>query len=110
MAIKEPRRDFRANEEEYFHRLDVELIQKIREREQLAEKLRQREGHRGHCGHCGSELRDWTFESMQGQLCSDCGHVHLAFETLERLVKDKAERSAIYELEKMVRPPMRRSG
>jgi len=33
MSLKHPRSDFRPSEEDYFHRIEVELIEEIRRRE-----------------------------------------------------------------------------
>jgi hypothetical protein len=110
MAAKEPRRDFRTNEEAYFRLKDVELIEKIRERERATQELCQRETHRGRCGHCGAGLQEWTYGSLQGHVCATCGHVELSFETLERMVKEKTGRSAVADIERVFQSSMRRAG
>jgi hypothetical protein len=86
MAIKHPREDFRANEENYFHKLDSELIEQIREREKAKAEEAERAAHRGHCADCGGNMVSWSLYGMQGFVCTDCEQVEMQLQTLKVLV------------------------
>ncbi len=102
MSAKHPRDDFRANEEEYFHKLDSELIEQIRTQEKAKADEAERANHRGHCADCGGNMVLWSSHGMQGYVCTDCEQVELQLQTLKILVMNREGKEVLKEINQAV--------
>ena len=89
MSLKAPREDFRANEEDFFHRRDVELIEEIRQRERAKAEAAEKAAHRGHCATCGGTMRAWHSNGLHGFVCTECEQVELHLQTLQALISNQ---------------------
>jgi Zn-finger nucleic acid-binding protein len=84
-----------SKEEEYFHRKDQELIQKLREKAEAqrakAEAEHSKQEHWMRCPKCGSSLTEESYGSVLIDRCSSsaCGGIFLDGGELEILLKAK---------------------
>ena len=80
-------------EQEYFLRLELERIKKLREahRAKTAEEERQRlkELHFMHCPKCGQQMELAHLGEIEVELCPDCGGVFLDAGELDKVVEDR---------------------
>jgi hypothetical protein len=75
------------NEDEYFVKLDAELIKQ--RRAQLDEERAQREraAHINKCPRCGGDLQEVAFRTVTIDRCPDCGGAWLDAGELEMLLQ-----------------------
>jgi Zn-finger nucleic acid-binding protein len=75
----------KALEEEYFHRKEKELIEKLRAQRAEEEQRRQAQASAVHCPKCDGVLVELIFEKVQIDRCDKCAGVWLDAGELERL-------------------------
>ena len=63
------------NEDEYFVKLDAELIQRERHRLDAARAKAERMSHYMHCPKCGATLTETEFHHIKIDKCPDCGGI-----------------------------------
>jgi len=91
MAIEEkPSR----NEDEYFARLDADLMKERRARLDAEREKQERTSHYNKCPRCGGDLEEREHHGVKIDQCTDCSGVWL----------DKGELELIEEIEKRGRP------
>ena len=80
-------------EDEYFLRLEVERIHRLRQeyQEKLAEEERKRlkELHFMHCPKCGMSLTTSTMAEVEIDVCPDCKGIFLDAGELDKLLEEK---------------------
>ncbi|MGE5235872.1 MAG: zf-TFIIB domain-containing protein [Acidobacteriota bacterium] len=80
-------------EQEYFIRLEVERLKKLREEHQRAaveaDRRRLRELHHLHCAKCGQKMETTRLGSVEVEICPDCGGMYLDAGELDKLADDK---------------------
>ncbi len=82
MAIEEkPSR----NEEEYFARLDAELMKERRARLDDERLTRERSSHYNKCPRCGNDLQEREHHRVKVDECADCGGIWLDKGELEMI-------------------------
>ena len=82
MAIEEkPSR----NEDEYFVKLDAELVKARRAKLDADREVRERESHRGKCPRCGCDLVEKERGSVKIDQCPECQGIWLDAGELELL-------------------------
>jgi uncharacterized protein with PIN domain len=85
-----------SKEDEYFHRKDMELIQKLREKAEAqrarAEAENKKKEYWMRCPKCGSSLTEESYGSVMVDRCSapSCGGVFFDGGELEILLKAKS--------------------
>lgn len=108
--MREPRKDFRANEEEYFRRQDAELIAKLNEEKASRNQANEVNAHKKHCSHCGVETRKVTdvyskefddehkniWENVQ--VCLSCHQVAFPMDNLQKLFGAKDAKLQLLDL------------
>jgi uncharacterized protein len=91
MAIEEkPSR----NEDEYFARLDADLMKERRARLDAEREQQERTSHYNKCPRCGGDLEEREHHGVKIDQCTDCSGVWL----------DKGELELIEEIDKQGRP------
>lgn len=82
-----------SKEDEYFLRLEVDRIQRLRRehQEELAEqeKLRLKQLHYMRCPKCGMELTTSTMADVEIDVCPDCRGIFLDAGELDKLLEEK---------------------
>ena len=73
-------------ENEYFHRKEQELIEKLRAKRAEEEQREETAASAIHCPKCDGTLTEITFEDMQIDRCNKCNGVWLDAGELERLI------------------------
>ena len=82
MAIEEkPSR----NEDEYFARLDAELMKERRAQLDLERVNQERSSHTNKCPKCGADLREQEHHHVKVDACVDCGGIWLDKGELEMI-------------------------
>jgi hypothetical protein len=80
-------------EQEYFLRLEVERIQKLREDHQKklaeGEKKRLKELHYMHCPKCGMDMTVANLAGVEVDVCPDCRGMYLDAGELDKILEDK---------------------
>ena len=89
MAIEEkPSR----NEDEYFARLDAELMRERRAKLDLERLSQERSSHYNKCPKCGCDLREREHNNVKIDECVECGGIWLDKGELEMM--EEADRRA----------------
>ncbi|MBC7661605.1 MAG: hypothetical protein H7249_18055 [Chitinophagaceae bacterium] len=86
-------------EEEYFHKKDRELIEKMHESEAKKQDLLARTAHYHKCGCCGHDMKETVHEDLQFLQCQQCENVHVSIEMLEILSQGKKLKTFLNELQ-----------
>ena len=85
----------RDREDEYFLKMDMKKIDKIRNRldetRSEGEKLKQKEIHWMKCPKCGSDLQEINYQSVMIDRCGECKGIWLDMGELELLIEGKAQ-------------------
>jgi len=76
-------------EEEYFHRKEQELIEKLRARRAEDEQHEKAQASAIHCPKCDGTLEEITYEGVQVDRCNKCNGVWLDAGELERLTSQE---------------------
>ena len=80
-------------EEEYFLRLEVERIQKLRREHQASlaeqERKRRKELHFMCCPKCGMDMTTSTFAGVDIEVCPDCRGIYLDAGELDKILDEK---------------------
>ena len=74
-------------EEEYFHRKDKELIEKLRAKMKVAEEAKAAGLSTMQCPRCDGTLKEGKFEEVSIDKCDKCGGVWLDSGELEQLTR-----------------------
>lgn len=86
-------------EQEYFLKLEVERLKKLRDEHQQKIAQQEREKlkklHYMHCPKCGHELTTTSFEGVEIDPCVDCGGVWLDSGELAKLLEGNKQGSAL---------------
>jgi len=81
------------NEEEYFLRLEVERIEKLRKKHQAGmaeqERKRRKELHYMCCPKCGMDMTTSTLAGVEIDLCPDCRGIYLDAGELDKILEEK---------------------
>jgi len=75
------------NEDEYFAKLDAELLAKTRERERLQRDDLERRSHYMKCPKTGHDLITTVIHGVQVDTCPECGGMWLDSGELDTLLK-----------------------
>ena len=90
MAIEEkPSR----NEDEYFARLDADLMKERRARLDAEREKQERSSHYNKCPRCGSDLKEREHHSVKIDQCLECGGMWLDKGELE-MIEDMERKSS----------------
>jgi Zn ribbon nucleic-acid-binding protein len=73
------------NEEEYFARLDAELMKERRARLDQERITRERLMHHNKCPNCGCDLREREHHHVKVDECAECGGIRLDKGELEMI-------------------------
>jgi len=73
------------NEEEYFAKVDAELLKERRSALDMARSKMERASHLMKCPGCGGTMREVTHHDVKVDRCDDCKGVWLDAGELERL-------------------------
>jgi hypothetical protein len=76
-------------EEEYFHRKEQELIEKLRAKRAEEEQRAEAAASSVHCPKCDGSLVEITYEGVQIDRCDKCNGVWLDAGELERLTSQE---------------------
>ena len=71
------------NEDEYFVKMDAELLKKRRAALDAERAARERKSHFMKCPKCGGDLQEREYNDVKIDACSDCGGVWLDAGELE---------------------------
>jgi hypothetical protein len=71
------------NEDEYFVKLDAELLKQRRAQLDAERAARERKAHLMKCPKCGGELKEREYNHVKIDACSECGGVWLDAGELE---------------------------
>jgi hypothetical protein len=74
-------------EEEYFHRKNQELIEKLREKIKVSEAAKAASTSAMECPRCHGALRESKVDDVSIDVCEKCGGVWLDSGELEQLTK-----------------------
>ena len=81
------------NEQEYFIRQEMIRLKKLREdhlkNTAEAERIRQRELHYMHCAKCGQKMEVTTLNSIEIEVCPDCGGIYLDAGELAKILDEE---------------------
>ncbi len=81
------------NEEEYFLRLEVERIEKLRQKHQSSlaeqERKRRKELHYMCCPKCGMDMTTSTLAEVEIDLCPDCRGIYLDAGEMDKILEEK---------------------
>jgi uncharacterized protein len=80
-----PKEGHSRNEEEYFAKLDAELIKERRSALDLARSKMERASHFMRCPRCGANLKEVEHHQVKVDRCSECKGVWLDAGELEML-------------------------
>src|SRR5262245_57198497 len=83
-----------ANEDEYFHKEDAELVQKLREKRDAERAAAEKKSHFMKCPKCGNDLKEVTQDQVSVDVCPNCGGLWLDAGELAVLRKVKEHRFA----------------
>lgn len=96
----------REQEEDYFLKKDLELIRKLRAKQDAArrelERRQRKEAHWMRCPKCGAEMKEIEFLRARLDECTECKGIFADHGELEILMKAK-ERGKL--LERLLRKP-----
>ncbi len=73
-------------EEEYFHRQNQELIEKLRQKIKVSEAAKAASASAMECPRCHGELRESKVDDVSIDVCEKCGGVWLDSGELEQLI------------------------
>ncbi len=80
-------------EQEYFIRHEMTRLKKLREehaeKTAASERQRQKDLHFMHCAKCGQKMETTTLESVEIEVCPDCGGVYLDAGELAKILDKK---------------------
>ena len=77
------------NEDEYFVKLDAELIKARRERLDAERRARERAQHHMKCPKCGADLKEREMHGVKVDACPDCHGVWLDQGEVELLAQHR---------------------
>ena len=77
-------------EEEYFHRKNQEVIEKLREKIKVAQAAKAAGTSSMSCPRCDGNLKEDKFENVLIHTCEKCGGVWLDSGELEQLTKHES--------------------
>ena len=81
------------HEQDYFIRQEMARLKKLREDHMAhtaaAERQKQKELHYLHCAKCGQKMETTTLESIEIEVCPDCGGVYLDAGELDKILDVK---------------------
>ena len=77
----------KAEEDRYFAERDRQLVEKLRQKENVAEEARARELARMRCPSCGSRLEEQELLGVTADTCPECGGMWLDRGELEQAVE-----------------------
>jgi len=89
------------NEDEYFLKLDAELIKEMRARLDRERAEAERKSHFMKCPKCGASLHEADFEHIKIDVCPECGGVWLDSGELDMLRQVKEHRFGRFILDLM---------
>lgn len=75
------------NEEEYFARLDAELINRKRLEQQKAAMAAERRSHFMKCPKCGADLQTVEYQDIHIDRCTECNGVWLDDGELDQITR-----------------------
>ena len=73
------------NEDEYFGKLNLELLHEMRVKLDAERKQAERNAHHNKCPRCGGDLTETHAELVKIDECADCGGIWLDKGELEQL-------------------------
>ncbi|NMC62433.1 MAG: hypothetical protein GYA55_04625 [SAR324 cluster bacterium] len=80
-------------EQEYFIKKEMERLKKLREKHlsntKAAERKKMKEAHYLHCAKCGQKMESTKFESIEIEVCPDCGGIYLDAGELDKILDEK---------------------
>ena len=85
-----------ANEDEYFHKEDAELLKQLRAKNDAERKGAERKSHYMKCPKCGADLQTVTKDHVSVDVCPEDGGVWLDAGELDLLRKVKEHRFASF--------------
>ena len=77
-------------EEEYFHRKNLEAIEKLRQKMAVAQQAKAEGASSMQCPRCDGVLKESPFDGVLIDTCDKCGGVWLDASELEQVVKRNA--------------------
>jgi ribosomal protein S27E len=83
-----------ANDDEYFHKQDAELVQKLREKRDAERAANEKKSHFMKCPKCGNDLKELSQDQVSVDVCSNCGGLWLDAGELDVIRKVKENRFA----------------
>jgi NAD-dependent SIR2 family protein deacetylase len=82
-------------EQEYFIRLEMERLKKLREEHQRQTEQKERrrlaELHAMRCAKCGQRMETTMLEQVEIEICPDCGGIYLDAGELDKIVEDRRQ-------------------
>lgn len=80
-------------EQQYFITQEVARLKRLHEERQSSQKAEERarlkELHFMHCAKCGGKMEITTLESVEIEICPDCGGVYLDAGELAKIMDEK---------------------
>lgn len=73
------------NEDEYFAKQNLEIIQEMRVRLDVERKQAERKAHHNKCPRCGADLKEQHVEQVKIDECPECGGIWLDKGELDQL-------------------------
>jgi ribosomal protein S27E len=83
-----------ANEDEYFHKEDAELLKALRAKNDAERAAAERKSHFMKCPKCGNDLKEVSQDHVAVDVCANCGGLWLDAGELDVLRKVKEQRFA----------------
>ena len=84
------------NEDEYFLKLDAELIKGMRDKLDAERANQERKTHYMKCPKCGADIRETDYQHVKVDVCPDCGGTWFDAGEIEMLAQVKEHRAGSF--------------
>ena len=86
------------NEDEYFAKQNLEIIQEMRRKLDAERKKAERTAHSNKCPKCGADLKEQHAEHVKIDECTECGGIWLdkgELDQLQRVNRSRGQSSGV---------------